>query len=189
MDLQLERIIFGISGLPGCGKTSLGKWIEAAALELNWSVKVISLDDFYLPSNLLDDVVKGNPWNVSRGYPGTHSINEMGETINTFLKTNQVIAPQFDKSLRNGAGDRSGYIHTNAEVLILEGWFLGCLPSNKFINSKTIIYENSITKLSESEIEFRKLIQTSLFDYKQIWSKILQTWHLKSNEFSNQFNG
>ena len=29
-----ERIILGISGLPGCGKTSFGKWLEAAAGEL-----------------------------------------------------------------------------------------------------------------------------------------------------------
>ena len=46
-----DRIIFGISGLPGCGKTSLGVWLEAASKELGWPIAVISLDDFYLCSN------------------------------------------------------------------------------------------------------------------------------------------
>jgi len=70
-------VLFGISGLPGCGKTSFGKWLEAAAIELNWPLNVISMDDFYLPSNQLDKAMSGNPWKVPRALPGSHSIQLM----------------------------------------------------------------------------------------------------------------
>ena len=70
-----SKKLFGISGLPGCGKTSLGRWLEAAALDLDWPVSVISLDDFYLPSTEMDKAMAGNPWNVPRAIPGSHSIH------------------------------------------------------------------------------------------------------------------
>jgi len=45
-----DRKIIGISALPGTGKTTLGKWLEAISLKLNFKIAVISIDDFYLPS-------------------------------------------------------------------------------------------------------------------------------------------
>ena len=62
-------VLFGISGLPGCGKTSFGRWIEGAARELNWPITVVSMDDFYMPAGQLQRAMEGNPWNVSRGFP------------------------------------------------------------------------------------------------------------------------
>ena len=46
-----DRKIIGISALPGTGKTTLGKWLEAISLKLNFQISVISIDDFYLPSD------------------------------------------------------------------------------------------------------------------------------------------
>ena len=42
-----ERKIIGISALPGTGKTTLGKWLEAISLKLNLKLR-FSIDDFYL---------------------------------------------------------------------------------------------------------------------------------------------
>ena len=67
-----ERKIIGISALPGTGKTTLGKWLEAISLKLQFKVVVISIDDFYLPSDEMKFAIKNNPWNVSRGFPGSH---------------------------------------------------------------------------------------------------------------------
>ena len=44
-----DRKIIGISALPGTGKTTLGKWLEAISLKLKFKIAVISIDDFYLP--------------------------------------------------------------------------------------------------------------------------------------------
>ena len=37
-----KKPLFGISALPGCGKTSFGKWLEASAKEIGISLKVLS---------------------------------------------------------------------------------------------------------------------------------------------------
>ena len=75
-NLPLRKII-GISALPGTGKTTLGKWLEAISLKLNFKIAVISIDDFYLPSDEMKLAIKNNPWNVSRGFPGSHSVKIM----------------------------------------------------------------------------------------------------------------
>ena len=43
-----NRKIIGISALPGTGKTTLGNWLEAISLNLNFKIAVISIDDFYI---------------------------------------------------------------------------------------------------------------------------------------------
>ena len=72
-----NRKIIGISALPGTGKTTLGNWLEAISLNLDFKIAVISIDDFYLPSDEMKLAIKNNPWNVSRGFPGSHSVTLM----------------------------------------------------------------------------------------------------------------
>ena len=103
----LDRKIIGISALPGTGKTTLGKWLEAISIKLNFKIAVISIDDFYLPSEEMEIAIGDNPWNVSRGFPGSHSVNLMYEKLLNWKKTGKLNVPVFDKSLRNGLGDRS----------------------------------------------------------------------------------
>ena len=76
-----DRKIIGISALPGTGKTTLGKWLEATSLNLNFKIAVISIDDFYLPSDEMKLAIMNNPWNVSRGFPGSHSVKLMHEKL------------------------------------------------------------------------------------------------------------
>ena len=59
-----ERKIIGISALPGTGKTTLGKWLEWISLKFDFKIAVISIDDFYLPSEEMELAIKNNPWNV-----------------------------------------------------------------------------------------------------------------------------
>ena len=177
--------IIGFSGLPGSGKSTLGFWIDSVARDLGMDIKVISLDDFYLPGTEMDIVMKGNPWNVPRGFPGSHSIELLNQSLDTFLKTGVLKSPTFEKSLRDGKGDRSGWNEANIKVLILEGWFVGCEPINnlKEIDYK---YEDKFDLcLSEIEKDFRSSIQESLIKYSQIWKKFDKVWHLKSSEFNN----
>jgi D-glycerate 3-kinase len=39
--------------------------------------------------------------------------------------------------------------------------------------------------LSQSEKDYRILIQESLFEYSHIWKKFDKIWHLKSSQFNN----
>tara|TARA_Y100001968_G_scaffold292768_1_gene298220 strand:- start:141 stop:1151 length:1011 start_codon:yes stop_codon:yes gene_type:complete len=177
--------IIGFSGLPGSGKSFLGSWINGVAKEINLDVKVISLDDFYLPGKEMDVVMKGNPWNVPRGFPGSHSIEVLNNSIDTFLNTGVLKSPTFDKSLRNGKGDRSGWCELKPKILILEGWFVGCEPVLNLMEIDSIMDSKYNLCLSQIEKEYRNSIQIALVDYSKLWEKFDKIWHLKSSKFTN----
>ena len=174
-----DRKIIGISALPGTGKTTLGKWLEATSLKLNFKIAVISIDDFYLPSDEMNLAIKNNPWNVSRGFPGSHSVKLMHEQLLNWKINGKLNVPVFDKSLRNGLGDRSHWRLDNPDLLILEGWFLGIEPVSISINHQFI----NAQKLSTQESLYRNKIQKNLHRYLEVWSLIDNIWHLKPIKF------
>ncbi len=177
-----KPVLFGISGLPGCGKTTFGRWLEAAALELNISLAVISLDDFYLPSPQLDLAMAGNPWNVPRALPGSHSTELIMQTIQRWKRDGNFVAPVFDKALRNGKGDRSGWRECSPQILIIEGWFLGC-PLSKLEPDSNEDLELLSPPLSLSEKKYRSTVQKCLEEYIQIWEEFDRLWHFKADDF------
>ncbi|MBO6960578.1 MAG: kinase [Prochlorococcus marinus CUG1438] len=174
-----DRKIIGISALPGTGKTTLGKWLEAISLKLNFKIAVISIDDFYLPSDQMKLAIKDNPWNVSRGFPGSHSVKLMHEKLLNWKKNGELNVPVFDKSLRNGLGDRSHWRSDNPDLLIIEGWFLGIEPLSGDVNYQFI---NS-DELSLCESSYRFKIQKNLMKYLEVWNLIDNIWHLKPIKF------
>ena len=48
--------------------------------------------------------IKDNPWNVSKGFSGSHSINLMKEELLKWKVDGELNVPVYDKSLRNGLG-------------------------------------------------------------------------------------
>ena len=174
-----SRKIIGISALPGTGKTTLGNWLEAISLKLNFKVSVISIDDFYLPSEEMKLAIINNPWNVSRGFPGSHSVELMYEKLLNWKINGNLNVPVFDKSLRNGLGDRSHWRLDNPDLLIIEGWFLGVEPFSGEVNNQVI---NSVD-LSPHETSYRFIIQNNLAKYLDVWGLIDNIWQLKPLKF------
>ena len=174
-----DRKIIGISALPGTGKTTLGKWLEAISLKLNLKIVVISIDDFYLPSDEMKIAIENNPWNVSRGFPGSHSVELMYEKLLGWKINGELNVPVFDKSLRNGLGDRSHWRSDNPDLLILEGWFLGIEPLSKDVSD----IPRELSNLSFQESLYRTKIQKNLQKYLDVWSLIDNIWQLKPLKF------
>ena len=174
-----DRKIIGLSALPGTGKTTLGKWLEEISLKLNFKISVISIDDFYLPSHEMALAINNNPWNVSRGFPGSHSVKLMYEKLSSWKINGELNVPVFDKSLRNGLGDRSHWRNDNPDLLILEGWFLGIKPSSNDINDQC----TELLKLNHYETLYRSKIQNNLNQYLGVWDLIDNLWHLKPLRF------
>lgn len=170
-----NRKIIGISALPGTGKTTLGNWLEAISLKLNFKIAVISIDDFYLPSDEMKLAIKNNPWNVSRGFPGSHSVKLMYEKLLSWKLNGELNVPVFDKALRNGLGDRSHWRSDNPDILILEGWFLGVEPLSVDIDDQPL----NLLNLNSTEIDYRYKIQQNLNSYLDIWNLVDNIWHLK----------
>ena len=174
-----NRKIIGLSALPGTGKTTLGKWLEYISLKLKFKISVISIDDFYLPSEEMESAIKNNPWNVSRGFPGSHSIDLMREKLIKWKTDGKLNVPVYDKSLRNGLGDRSHWREEDPNLLIIEGWFLGVKPLSTDLDNS----EKFLPPLSSFESTYRKKIQKNLYHYLDIWNMIDQIWHLKPMKF------
>ena len=174
-----DRKIIGISALPGTGKTTLGKWLEAISSKLNFKIAVISIDDFYLPSDEMKLAINNNPWNVSRGFPGSHSVKLMYEKLLNWKLNGELNVPVFDKSLRNGLGDRSHWRLDNPDLLVIEGWFLGIEPLSIDINQQNM---NS-PELSPFESSYRLKIQSNLNKYIDVWSLIDNIWQFKPLKF------
>ena len=177
---KTKRKVIGLSALPGTGKTTLGSLIERLALKMDIKVSVVSLDDFYLPSAEMDIAIKDNPWNVPRGFPGSHSIYLIEERISEWKNSGRLNYPVFDKSLRNGLGERSSWKIDFPEILILEGWFLGVNPTS----SQEIYKEKIEPPLYPQEIEYRSKIQNNLNSYLKIWQLIEKIWQIKPKDFS-----
>ncbi len=154
-----HRPIFGISALPGSGKTTIGKWLSSASNQIGFPLTVISLDDFYLPYPYLDKVMSDNPWNVPRGLPGSHSIDMILEVIQKWQLEGVLYYPTFDKSLRGGLGSRSGWCISNPKGIVIEGWFLGCQPSSNIQRNSNETYPIFNPSLSPVEIEYRRKVQ------------------------------
>ncbi|WP_320664560.1 uridine kinase [Prochlorococcus sp. MIT 1223] len=185
--LKLRRsekpLVIGISGLPGSGKSSFGSNFEQFALSHGIDVKSISLDDFYMQSTQLETAMRGNPWGVPRGLPGSHSIEEIRESLDNFVDNGFLKAPQFDKSLRGGLGDRTGWIRMHPKVLILEGWFLGCYPIDSSDLNKEEYRALFLPPLSDLECKYRINVQNSLEGYSSLWSFLDKIVHIKAYDF------
>ncbi len=175
-----RRKIIGLSALPGTGKSTLGLLLEKLSHKLNFKISVISMDDFYLPSSQMDEAIKDNPWEVSRGIPGSHSVLLMEKNLSEWKSTGQLKFPVFDKSLRSGLGDRSYWRTEYPDIVILEGWFLGVNP----LISKTYSKENIEPPLLHSEIVYRSKIQENLYSYLDLWKLIDKIWQIKPFKFN-----
>jgi D-glycerate 3-kinase len=177
---QGERRLLGLSALPGCGKTTLGQWIEAAAEGLGLSIQVVSLDDFYFEADRLDAAMRGNPWGVPRALPGSHDLNLLKDCLRQWRQGQDVQMPCFDKARRDGRGDRSGWRRCDADLLILEGWFVGCtsaLPPE-------LAEAHLESPLTPQELDWRKQLQPELSRYEDIWNSFDQLWQLRARNLN-----
>lgn len=160
--IDSNRLVIAVSGPQGSGKTTVCK--EAAALCNTHQIETIaiSLDDFYRPQSELQQIAKrGNPLLKHRGLPGTHDTQLLIEFLEAFKAGKPNLSfPHFDKSLFDGAGDRSGFtkVPDSTSVIILEGWMVGFQP----VGDKAL-------RLRASELDSKSLsIQPRLQDLQEV---------------------
>lgn len=177
-----QRRLIGLSALPGCGKTTLGHWLEQAAMKLGLPLQVVSIDDFYFEAERLEQAMRGNPWAVPRALPGSHDLPLLHQSLCRWKRGDTVDLPQFDKSLRQGRGDRSGWRSCSAEILVLEGWFVGCqpLPRSESIN---LGCDHLSPPIRSEEVAARVRMQETLCRYQPVWGEFDSLWQIKAQDF------
>ncbi|BAZ41095.1 hypothetical protein NIES4101_70570 [Calothrix sp. NIES-4101] len=127
-------LIQGILGGQGTGKTTLARGVSSILGEMGYHAACLSLDDLYKTYRDRMFLQQQDPRLIWRGPPGTHDIN-LGLNVLDQIRNSQansqtpVSIPRFDKSLHNGAGDRTKpETIPHVDILLFEGWFVGVRP-------------------------------------------------------------
>lgn len=123
---QGKRLLIGLNAPVGAGKSSLGAWLSALAPAFGLRLSSLSIDDFYWPWQERSSRMAGNPFGVDRVPPGSHDANLLAHQLTSWRQDGVLRWPRFNKRLRQGHGDRSGWSSQEADVVLLEGWLIGC---------------------------------------------------------------
>jgi len=167
---KIQPLIVGILAGQGTGKSTLVRLLKQILKdEFGLSAVCLSLDDLYLPYADRLQLQAQDPRMVWRGPPGTHEIG-LGLKLLKQIRAQRFPAfiPQFDKSLQNGAGDRTTPLEIQAaDIVLFEGWFVGCRPVSPFQ-----IDHAPPSVVAEADRDFAKDINCALHEYQVLWEEI-----------------
>lgn len=165
-------LIQGILGGQGTGKTTLTRILAAILSQCGKPVAYLSIDDLYKTYSERQQLQRLDPRFSWRGPPGTHDV-ELGLHLLLQIRQGQfpVAIPRFDKSLHNGAGDRTQpEIMDRAEIVLFEGWFVGVHPIDpaRFATAPPPI-------ITAADREFAQTVNHQLQAYLPLWA-LLDRW-------------
>jgi len=177
--------VIAICGSQGSGKTTLAEVVtrtfnvgqtrdDAVATAVT-----CSLDDFYLSKQARADLARNvHPLLETRGVPGTHDWQWLGEVLNA-VKTGSTYfkRPVFDKA----TDDRSGVVSVEAEVLVIEGWCLGVTPQPEEQVSPPC---NGLERSEDKDGRWRRYVNSQIeTHYQPLWASVDLWVHLRVPSF------
>lgn len=121
-------LIVGINGAQGSGKSTLCAFLEVLLAARQLRAVTLSIDDLYLGrADRAQLAQKVHPLFATRGVPGTHAPGLGLAIVEAVLSGHDFDLPRFDKGTddRTDAAER---ISGPVDVLLLEGWCVGCRP-------------------------------------------------------------
>ena len=170
-----EPLMVGICGAQGTGKSTLAEFLaEELDWLADWSVAVLSMDDFYLSrTERLELSQKVHPLLATRGPPGTHDCEMMGDYLQRLRRLGDgesMALPRFDKSRDDRAPPESWpCVVGPLDAVILEGWCLGVPPQDA---GELVTPINDLEARHDSGARWRTHVNTRLReDYAEVFSQ------------------
>lgn len=178
-----RRAVVALNGPVGAGKTTLSRRLLERAEAQGLRLAVASIDDFYLPWSARQRALAGNPFGVTRVPPGSHDVALARACLEAWQAGGALELPRFDKTLRNGQGDRLGMTETAADVLLLEGWLLGCLPLGP-ARLERALRDGQAAGLMPQERTWLPRWDQALAAYLPLWKLFDQLWLLQPGSWT-----
>lgn len=170
--------VLGLNGPVGAGKTSFSLRFQHQCAAAGLRLAVVSIDDAYLPWARRLQAMAGNPYGVTRVPPGSHDPDLLCRCIDRWREADggRLQLPRFDKTLRQGEGDRALDWQGEADALLLEGWFLGCRPLDPGLAASALA---ELPGFDSAERAWALRCNAALEAYQPLWSRLdrlVQLW-------------
>ena len=176
-----QRTVVALNGPVGAGKSTMARVLQQRAAGLGLGLAVASIDDFYLPWEQRQRALAGNPFGVSRVPPGSHDVGLALACLDAWQAGSALRLPRFDKTLRGGLGDRSAEELVEAEVLLLEGWLLGC----RSLGRQALANIQPPAGLKAEELAWLPHWDQALEAYQPLWQRCSQLWLLRPQSWQS----
>lgn len=164
----------GLSGAPGCGKSTLAAAMVGDVQKRGWPALALSLDDFYLSRNERRQLAaRVHPLLATRGVPGTHDLALLTDVLRRLTRASPrrpVAVPRFDKG-RDTRVPPSRWHHVSAppRVLILEGW---CLGVGAQTPTQLRLPINALERDEDADGRWRNWVNQHLRAYLPLWLQL-----------------
>lgn len=160
--------VYGIAGLQGTGKSTLSAQLAALAAEQGRHVAVLSIDDFYLDHDQRQQLARDvHPLLATRGPPGTHDIALACDTVDALRNGRAAHLPRFDKIDDRRLPRVAWPLCTQADLVVLEGWFLKTPPQAPAALVNPV---NALERDEDPDGDWRRHCNDALGrDYPPLW--------------------
>jgi D-glycerate 3-kinase len=167
--------VIGLNGPVGAGKSTLSRQLQAGFASAGLRLAVASIDDAYLPWQARLQAMAGNPYGVNRVPPGSHDPAGLVGAISAWRWAGgaRLQLPRFDKTVRQGEGDRVSDWCGEADALLLEGWLLGCRPLSG-LQLDVLAGLKELEGFSAAELSWMLRCNKALETYLPLWTELDQ---------------
>eukprot|EP01066_Platyproteum_vivax_P016467 Platyproteum_vivax@DN7131_c0_g1_i1.p2 len=121
-----ERVIVGLGGVPGSGKTTLAERVCAYLNDKRPSVcAVVAMDGFHFSRSQLDKMPNPQKAHKFRGAPWTFDVEAYAECLRTirFNRFSLIGVPTFDHELKDPVVNGS-WIGASVKIIVTEGLYV-----------------------------------------------------------------
>lgn len=170
-------LFVGINGCQGSGKSTFTDFIaQHLSSQYQLNTLVMSLDDFYLPSQQRKDLAESvHPLLATRGVPGTHDVSALGKTITKLKNQDTGFAiPKFNKATDEPfEQEKWQQITTPVDIIFLEGW---CWGVNAQTDEQLQTPMNELEMQHDSKGQWRSYVNEQLKAHYQPLYQAMDYW-------------